>query len=266
MALSGADGNCARQQAAHALRGGAEQRASRCQADRRRSHPNALHGAVAQDRAGVVAARGDSERRRKAVHAYRVGALPEPAVSHLAEVVRAPAPNPPPISTTHVWRPPALTAIAAPPIPRTNTGRTRSRELPSPSWPKRFAPQHSTVPPFNSAHVCSSPALTATALPTRPRTSVGTERSFVDPSPSWPNRCCPSTRRCRFAAGHNCAVGRCSPPRRSGPGRRAQEPSSAESPQAEVAETHGAPALDAPRSVTAHVYPTPAATLTAFRA
>lgn len=147
------------------------------------------------------------------------------------------------------------------------TGRTRSRELPSPSWPKRFAPQHATAPPFNSAHVCSSPALTATALPARPCTSVGAERSFVDPSPSWPNPLLPQhstlpfrsrTQVCCWPMLTAEAIG--SRPTRTGtelgaewPGKEWLRP---------VAPQHSTP----PPWVTAHVCPTPAATLTAFRA
>ena len=47
--------------------------------------------------------------------------------------------------------------------PTTATGADASLVVPSPSCPKSLLPQHETVPPERSAHVCPAPAVRAKA-------------------------------------------------------------------------------------------------------
>ena len=89
-----------------------------------------------------------------------------------------------PARAAHVWRAPALSALA-PASPATATGAARSLIEPSPSWPRSFAPQQRTLPSLSRAQVCSSPATSCVALAI-PATATGAARALIEPSPSWP--------------------------------------------------------------------------------
>src|SRR5439155_9941770 len=58
----------------------------------------------------------------------------------------------------HVWYPPAEIAATPDVRPLTSTGSARAVVVPSPSWPKSFAPQHFTPPAEVRAQLCAPPA------------------------------------------------------------------------------------------------------------
>src|SRR3954451_20547235 len=65
------------------------------------------------------------------------------------------------------------------------TGRVELVSVPLPNLPLLLSPQHQTVPSVATAQVCVLPA--AICLNFSPVwTAVGSERSVVEPSPSWP--------------------------------------------------------------------------------
>src|SRR5256885_12799201 len=72
----------------------------------------------------------------------------------------------------------------------TDAGLDRSALDPSPSWPKRFAPQQYASPLWATPHVCSAPALTP-AKGSPPDTRTGLSRSTLVPSPRLPTLFCP---------------------------------------------------------------------------
>ena len=73
----------------------------------------------------------------------------------------------------------------APERPLTDTGVVLSVDVPLPSWPKPFQPQHLT-PPETTAQVSRRLADIAVA-PERPETETGIELLAVVPLPSWPS-------------------------------------------------------------------------------
>src|SRR5262245_56897232 len=74
--------------------------------------------------------------------------------------------------------------------PSTSTGLLWSNWVPSPSCPKKFLPQHRTIPPADTAQACSLPADTPNiVLIKKPKidTATGSCRSSWVPSPACPN-------------------------------------------------------------------------------
>src|SRR5437016_12277924 len=83
-------------------------------------------------------------------------------------------------------------------MPTTATGTVEMLlKVPSPRCPESPTPQHCTVPPPSSAHVCASPVTTLLAV-VGPLPPTGTEAAgqFPSPRPICPNlfRPRPSTR------------------------------------------------------------------------
>lgn len=92
-----------------------------------------------------------------------------------------------------MWPSPAVIAVAVL-IPRTQTGvRLAWYAPPSPSWPERFMPQHTTLPPvIQRAQVWKSPAAIAVVVRAPPHTWTGVRIWYdVCPSPSWPQSLAP---------------------------------------------------------------------------
>src|SRR4030095_4671626 len=92
---------------------------------------------------------------------------------------------PPPVVTAHVCDAPA--SIVPTPLvnPATSTGVRRwLLEVPSPTWPVLFCPQHFTPPAFVRAHVCVSPAAMAFTPLVNPETLTGVSRCVCVLSPS----------------------------------------------------------------------------------
>lgn len=87
----------------------------------------------------------------------------------------------------HVCEPPAAIDWNPwfPAVDRTGTGRLRLLREPSPTWPKRLAPQQKAAPSAVSAQVCPAPTLIS-ANRCVAFTAVGPGRSVELPSPSWP--------------------------------------------------------------------------------
>src|SRR5262249_43581585 len=71
----------------------------------------------------------------------------------------------PSLLRTQVCQPPAETSTTLAPSAVTWTGKGLSTLVPSPSWPKSFAPQHQSVPPSRRAHVRANPADTSATQP-----------------------------------------------------------------------------------------------------
>src|SRR5947209_6317359 len=66
----------------------------------------------------------------------------------------------------------------------TGPGAARWFVVPSPSWPKSFAPQHATLVSPSSAHECCRPTQTFFTLET-PVTCTGLELDIIALLPSW---------------------------------------------------------------------------------
>src|SRR5215210_6575416 len=92
----------------------------------------------------------------------------------------------PAVVSAHVCFPPAATAAMPLVSPAASTGAVRTPDVPSPSCPEPFAPQHLTVPALATAHVSSPPAAIADAPLVRPATSTGVEPGEPVPSPNSP--------------------------------------------------------------------------------
>lgn len=92
-------------------------------------------------------------------------------------------------STTQVWSVPALTFIAGPLSPCTSTGRgvlVPVSASGTPSCPRSLLPKHTTLPDSSSAHVWSTPAVTAVAVAmSGTRTGVALSTCSRG-TPSWP--------------------------------------------------------------------------------
>ncbi len=58
-------------------------------------------------------------------------------------------------------------------------------DVPSPSCPFEFAPQHIAAPAL-MAHVLLLPAVNTVAPDAIPNTAKGTNETFIVPSPNWP--------------------------------------------------------------------------------
>src|SRR3954447_25083435 len=76
--------------------------------------------------------------------------------------------------------------------PRTATGLRCARNVPSPSCPESFAPQHQTRPEPINAQVWLAPLVTAVALLVSPGTNAGLARDGCAATlPSWPRSFAP---------------------------------------------------------------------------
>ena len=93
----------------------------------------------------------------------------------------------PSVTSPQVCNPPAARLVNVRP-PLTTIGEVRGQsEVPSPIWPKKFAPQQYVVPSLTNPHVCPPPA-TRLVKVFSPVTGTGEVRGQTEvPSPIWPD-------------------------------------------------------------------------------
>lgn len=87
--------------------------------------------------------------------------------------------------TAHVCAPPEFNDASRAASPFTWIGTDRAEVVPSPSWPKLFAPQHHADASLPFAQVKYPPAVMV-LNGTGPLTTCGVEAFVVLPEPSWP--------------------------------------------------------------------------------
>src|SRR5262245_35889031 len=102
------------------------------------------------------------------------GSVPKPAPQHAAA----------PGTRAHEKLGPRGMSVG---VPAMLTGRTIALDenVPSPSWPLKFAPQHITLPSLRVTHECAPPLRNSVAS-VRPTTGVAWRRIRKLPSPTWP--------------------------------------------------------------------------------